>query len=467
VRIYQDVRVDKLLPDWTSSAPYARFVYSTGWGDSQKDDAILLFTEQSSALHWAGLFYIFDGLKKTAYAGDLAQLPSPPVEHLGAIAHAIEEKDYEAIRLLVSDPIVFGSYESEAQELASDAFIEVLREYLDPGQVDVRFNTDVTRLLPVPDWPAWISGADCDDLLYSRGWGKDQADDAFLCLKSQTGALQWAATLYLPAEVQERVYAEPPPEAEEPVEAEGMIYIPEGPFLMGSTSSDVGSIQAACSAADAGCRVAQFEDEKPQRQVTLDGFYIDRTEVTVADFKAFTAATGYQTTSETKGDPVQYTWRAFDTPDRQNHPVRWMSWHDANDYCQWAGKRLPTEAEWEKAARGTEGVTYPWGNAWDATRVPQTDTAPVDAFLDGASPYDVLGMSGGVWEWVADWYDPTYYQYGPSINPTGPDQTRDKVLRGGAFGNASWKLRTAYRHFGGAKGYAHDHGFRCAKDRQN
>ncbi len=95
--------------------------------------------------------------------------------------------------------------------------------------------------------------------------------------------------------------------------------------------------------------------------------------------------------------------------------------------------------------------------------MPHGDTAPVTAFPTGASPYGVLGMAGGVWEWVNDWYDRHYYQNGPMVSPPGPGETSDKVLRGGAFGNATWKQRTAHRHFGGATGYAQDHGFRCAR----
>jgi len=247
----------------------------------------------------------------------------------------------------------------------------------------------------------------------------------------------------------------------ETMDTADMVFIPAGPFVRGSSDQQISAWTSACGSA---CRADQFLDEAPQRTITLQGFYIDRTEVTVAQFKEFVEETGYQTTAEQKGDPVQYTWRSFDSPDRQSHPVRWMTWHDANAYCRWAGKRLPTEAEWEKAARGEDGRTWPWGNDWDDGRVPQGDTVPADAYQSGASPYGVLGMAGNVWEWVADWYDATYYGYAADANPLGPGETSDKVLRGGGFNNARWALRAAHRHFGGAAGYATDHGFRCAAD---
>lgn len=458
VRVYPETSVQKLLPDWSSAAPYSRLIYSTGWGEGQKDDAILLFEEQADTLHWAGLFYIFDGLKNTAYGDRAAQLPPSPTQNLKVITDAIEGKAYDTLKSLVTASVLLGFHNSEPSHLSPDAFVEALRDYLELGQVKVRFDVDVTRLLP-----EWSPEPPCNELLYSTGWGEDQTDDGILCLRVESGALRWSGLLYIYSHLKETAYAEPPSEEEQATELEGMVFIPAGPFIMGSNASEIGSIQAACGAADSGCNVGQFEDEAPQRQVTLSAYYIDKTEVTVAQFKAFVAATGYETTSVAKGDAIQYTWRAFDTPERQDHPVRWMSWHDANAYCQWADKRLPTEAEWEKAARGSEGLIYPWGNTWDDARVPHGDTAPVTAFSNGASPYGVLGMAGGVWEWVNDWYDAFYYQHAPTVDPPGPGQARDKVLRGGAFGNANWKHRTAHRHFGGAEGYAHDHSFRCAK----
>ncbi len=247
----------------------------------------------------------------------------------------------------------------------------------------------------------------------------------------------------------------------ERMDAAEMIYVPAGPFARGSNEGQIAAWESSCGSA---CRGGEFTDEAPQRSITLHSYFIDRTEVTVAQFKEFAAATGYQSTAEQKGDPVEYTWRSFDSPDRQNHPVRWTSWDDANAYCQWAGKRLPTEAEWEKAARGEDGRVWPWGNDWDDDRVPHGDVVPVDSYANGASPYGVLGMAGNVWEWVADWYDPAYYGYSPGADPPGPASSPDKVLRGGGSNNANWAMRAAHRHFGGATGYAIDHGFRCAAD---
>jgi formylglycine-generating enzyme required for sulfatase activity len=247
----------------------------------------------------------------------------------------------------------------------------------------------------------------------------------------------------------------------ERMDAAEMVFVPAGSFVRGSSDEQISAWTSACGSS---CRSYEFTDEAPQRAITLDSYFIDRTEVTVAQFKEFVDNTGYLTTAEQKGDAVQYTWRAFDAPDRQNHPVRWMTWDDANAYCQWAGKRLPTEAEWEKAARGEDGRTWPWGNSWDDARVPHGDTAPVDGFANGASPYGALGMAGNVWEWVADWYEALYYGASPDSNPLGPAPSNDKVLRGGGFNNVDWALQSANRHHGGVQGYSNDHGFRCAAD---
>ena len=189
----------------------------------------------------------------------------------------------------------------------------------------------------------------------------------------------------------------------------------------------------------------------PSHIVYLDSFYIDIYEVTNAQYEVFVDATGYQLP-------------AFWSQDQLNHPdqpVVGVSWDAANTFCAWAGKRLPTEAEWEKAARGSQGLAYPWGNTWDPDQLRSADgishqsldtfdawalwhqhkfdngseswPAKVGSYPMGASPYGVMDMAGNVWEWVADWYDPHYYAESPMRNPPGPPNGLVRVLRGGAW----------------------------------
>jgi formylglycine-generating enzyme required for sulfatase activity len=248
-----------------------------------------------------------------------------------------------------------------------------------------------------------------------------------------------------------------------PSGAAGMILIPGGKFLMGSNDDHVQQAVDWC-----GCGAQNFQDELYMHEVYVSAFYIDKHEVTNRQFAAFAQATGYLTDAERK--PEAQTWRTAFTPGKEDHPVVWMSWNDANAYCTWAGKRLPTEAEWEKAARGNDARLWPWGSEWDSARVNmgeggrQTTTA-VGSFPKGASPYGAMDMAGNVWEWVYDWHSPFYYRDGAdrSQDPRGPDGGQDRVLRGGGFSNGIQDVRTANRHKGGPAGYAPDHGFRCAK----
>jgi formylglycine-generating enzyme required for sulfatase activity len=164
--------------------------------------------------------------------------------------------------------------------------------------------------------------------------------------------------------------------------------------------------------------------------------------VTNAQFEQFVKATGYNA-----GDG----WRKYYTKGKEKHPVVNVSWNDAEAYCKWAGKRLPTEAEWEKAARGNDGRIWPWGNAWDKSKCnsyyggPRT-TTPVGSYPAGASPYGVMDMAGNVLEWCADWYDKNYYTSAPDRNPQGPSSGIQRVLRGGSWVSGNpYDLRAADR----------------------
>ncbi len=228
-----------------------------------------------------------------------------------------------------------------------------------------------------------------------------------------------------------------------------MVYVPAGEFLMGS---------------DEG-----YDDEKPVHDVYLDAYWIDRTEVTNAQYRQCVEG-GACPEPECWGDD------RFNGPD---HPVVCVSWEDAVAYCQWAGARLPTEAEWEKAARGTDGREYPWGDTFDGTRLNYCDancefehkdtgvddgyaqTAPVGSYPAGASPYGALDMAGNVWEWVANWYAEGYYGRSPERNPTGPESGEARVLRGGSWLNYSSRARCAYRNRDIPDDGFSSSGFRC------
>jgi len=245
-----------------------------------------------------------------------------------------------------------------------------------------------------------------------------------------------------------------------------LVCIPAGEFLMGAADNDP---QAEAN-------------EKPQHRVYLDAFWIDRTEVTNANF-AKCMADGACRPKIYDVSAMTYTPYAIH-PDYQDFPALLSEADVAAAYCQWAGRRLPTEAEWEKAARGTDVRYYPWGNELDCTKAsyyecdntPKTDdltgprcgssgrcrTTRVDDYLAGASPYGVLNMAGNVWEWVADWYSPEYYANSPTSNPTGPDEGDFKVRRGGGSKSLSQDLRVTSRASGEPQHYFDGQmGFRC------
>jgi formylglycine-generating enzyme required for sulfatase activity len=251
-----------------------------------------------------------------------------------------------------------------------------------------------------------------------------------------------------------------------------MLYVPGGTFQMGSSQAQIAEALELCdpSVSNGECPRALFDDETPQHTVTLDGFWIDQTEVTNTQYRLCLEAGVCQDTpclSEVN----------HNAPDQ---PVGCVTWNDANTFCQWAGTRLPTEAEWEYAARGPRASLFPWGNTFDPTRLnyceincysPWRDTehddgynlaAPVGEFASGVSWCGALDMAGNVLEWVADWYDAGYYNLSPIENPQGPDSGTERVMRGGASNQNPSYQRTAWRSSLIPSGWYGLLGIRCA-----
>lgn len=199
-----------------------------------------------------------------------------------------------------------------------------------------------------------------------------------------------------------------------------MVVVPAGEFWMGTEDGN--------------------DDDKPRHRVDLDTYYIDRHEITNALYQRFTDA----------ANRPAPRFRNHSHLNGASQPVVGVSWDDAGAYCRWVGKRLPTEAEWEKAARGEDGRTYPWGDRWDSGRANSKESqwnrpAPVGSYPSGVSPYGAYDMAGNVWEWVADWYAKDYYERSPRRNPQGPATGSWKILRGGAWGYLPSLLRTTAR----------------------
>jgi len=266
-----------------------------------------------------------------------------------------------------------------------------------------------------------------------------------------------------------------------PADGMEMVFVPSGTFLMGS---------------DPDIDTLANNDEMPQHEVSLDSYWIDRTEVTNEQFAIFVADTGYQTTAEVEGWGLNFLngeWQrvegAFwqrpqgptsDIVGLENHPVVQVSWNDATAYCEWTDSTLPTEAQWEYAARGVDSSLFPWGNLFDQAKANYCDkncnrdfadqegddgfalTAPIGSY-SGNSWVGAADMAGNVWEWVNDWYDSNYYENASAYNPSGPISGELKVLRGGGWYNGIRTVRAAFRSYVIPTGRHDGIGFRCAR----
>ncbi len=241
---------------------------------------------------------------------------------------------------------------------------------------------------------------------------------------------------------------------------EKSILVPAGKFIMGTADDEF------------------IPEEMPQHEVYLDAYYMDKFEVTNAqywEFLQYIDRTGDHSKcfpgepkdkNHKPGTPhTNWEYPYYDFPD---YPVTRVDWYDAYAYSAWAGKRLPTEAEWEKAARGTDGRRFPWGNVWDAKRCNVGPNAPltVGSFEYGKSIFGCMDMIGSVSEWCNDWYHPEYFKTSPGVNPKGPDaSTGQRVVKGGSlFAPYAYKMRCAVRIFAKPEDRNKSVGFRCAKD---
>lgn len=242
-----------------------------------------------------------------------------------------------------------------------------------------------------------------------------------------------------------------------------MVYIPAGKFMMGSDDGEA--------------------DEDPIHGVYLDAYWMDQTEITNGMYALCVESGSCKPPMKTES----YTRTSYyDNKLFADYPIIHVDWNMAKAYCEWAGARLPTEAEWEKAARSDDARIYPWGKEWDVAKFRRLnfadksnpemtsdinvndgyrETAPVGSYPGGKSPYGILDLAGNVWEWVADWYDPLYYRDSPLSNPTGPTQeTSMRVLRGGAWVAANQNVfHTSNRNGLEPSRFSESIGFRCAR----
>ncbi len=285
---------------------------------------------------------------------------------------------------------------------------------------------------------------------------------------------------------------------------EEMVLVPEGKFLMGSTEDDVKKLLEL----DSNVEASRFDVEVPQRKVYLSAYLIDKCPVTNADYKKFIESGGYKQRdcwSKVGWDYISQI-KPLDSGNldstmggEDDCPVTNISWYEAEAFAKYVGKRLPTEAEWEKAARGTDGKVYPWGNEFDKAKLNCSEariekTTPVVKYVQGRSEYGCFDMAGNVWEWTADWFDSQYYRSAPDRDPQGPGKAEDdpffgrpedvgtsiyefeppeeggdtlsdcRVLRGGSWsGGGVVHIRCANRDYDEPDYRNETIGFRCAR----
>ena len=359
-------------------------------------------------------------------------------------------------------------------------------------------DTNRDGLITLAELAAWLHPrvAQASEYRQDVQWGNLDGEGQFVFVLSSAGS-PGAPASSPPAS------APPPPMSsldkptppvsalDKPIQTKGedgaeMALIPAGTFKMGSTREELDRVIGECR--QSGQREFQcrdwFDQELARQQVTVDAFFLDRTEVTNARFERFVKATNYRTTAERQGSGRVYfqkngkwqgietkgaTWRSPSGPGSSyafDHPVVQVSWEDAVAYCKWAGKRLPTEAEWEYAARGADGRRYPWGDSWDPAKangdLSVRATRSVGSYPGGASPFGALDLAGNVWEWTSSLNKP--YPYSATDGREDLNAPGRRVIRGGSWTNLPRSLRSASRFRADPSSRSNYLGFRCARD---
>lgn len=277
-----------------------------------------------------------------------------------------------------------------------------------------------------------------------------------------------------------------------------MLFVPAGEFILGGTGASLDRILETYPGLDWLVTKTKkiSTDTEPGRTIYLDGYWIDQTEVTISQYKNCVQSGKCKEVAPQSGHNFDEYMPKYNDPNYENFPVTYVNWEMASTYCSWAGRRLPTEAEWEKAARGSDGNLFPWGNDFPTyehinnqplgcednpftmpgftapncvSDLPTGEVVDVGRYPKGASPYGALDMGGNVSEWVADWYSAEYYANSPDSNPQGPDIGKAHVVRGGNYtsvfddGELFITLRGSQED-GQKFAFWSGRGFRCASD---
>ncbi len=263
-----------------------------------------------------------------------------------------------------------------------------------------------------------------------------------------------------------------------------LVPVAGGTFQMGTNQQEAAGAVQECVSAGGACQIEMAQDSFPPHPVTITSFQIERYEVTVNQFVTFLNVLGpgshvsgcagrcATTRDEDNTSPIVYDGNTYSAGQyMEDRPVTHVSWFGANAYCATVGRRLPTEAEWERAARGSEGYIYPWGWTFESSRANTNQagvggTSPVGSYPNGASPFGAEGMAGNVAEWVYDWYQVDFYSTDQArqLNPEGPSGGTERVIRGGAWDQRPFFSRTVHRLSRTPNTQAPWIGFRCVSD---